>query len=98
MGVSAAPAESVNVAAARRALAEHADIGAVVADFRLPGSDNGLDFLLSLRTSAPHIHGLLVTGETAPDRIALIRASGVTCLFKPVPPERLVEALAAQGG
>jgi signal transduction histidine kinase len=80
---------------ARSALLAHPDIGAVVADFRLPGAESGLDFLLGLRTTAPGVLGLLVTGETAPERIATIRASGVPCLFKPVQPEQLLEALSA---
>ena len=78
---------------ARQVLRTHADIGAVVADFRLAGPESGLDFLGEVRQALPGIRCLLVTGETAPERITAIRASGLPCLFKPVQPERLVEAL-----
>lgn len=85
---------AADVPAARTVLRQHPEIGTVVADFRLPGSESGLDFLVELRRDLPAMRGLLVTGETAPERIAAIRASGLPCLFKPVQPERLVEALA----
>lgn len=85
---------AADVPAARLALQQHPEISTVVADFRLPGSESGLDFLVEVRLKLPEMRGLLVTGETAPERIAAIRASGLPCLFKPVQPERLVEALA----
>jgi signal transduction histidine kinase/CheY-like chemotaxis protein len=67
----------------------------VLADFRLPGPRNGLDFLLQLRAEHPRLRMLLVTGETAPDRIAEIRESGVPCLYKPVRAQQLLAALAS---
>lgn len=66
---------------------------AVVADYRLPGERNGLDFLQALRSQAPQVQVLLVTGETAPKRIAAIAASGVPCLIKPVRAQDLLQAL-----
>lgn len=69
-------------------------IEAVVADFRLPGTHNGLDFLLALRLSSPQVRTLLVTGETSAQRITDIRASGVPFLHKPVRAQQLLEALA----
>ena len=83
-----------DVPSARRVLQQHPQIGAVLADFRLPGAENGLDFLVEVRRSLPAMRCLLVTGETAPERIAAIRASGLPCLFKPVQPAQLVEVLA----
>jgi signal transduction histidine kinase/ActR/RegA family two-component response regulator len=81
---------------AEQLLLQH-PVEAVVADFRLPGGRNGLDFLLKLRMEAPHIRTLLVTGETAPYRIAAIKQSGMPCLYKPVRAQRLLEALADKG-
>lgn len=69
-------------------------IEAVVSDFRLPGERDGLDHLLALRRTSPHLRTLLVTGETAPQRIADIRASGVPFLHKPVRAQQLLDALA----
>lgn len=69
-------------------------IDAVVSDFRLSGDRNGLDHLLALRRASPQLRTLLVTGETAPQRIADIRASGVPFLHKPVRAQQLLDALA----
>ncbi len=84
---------TTDVPAARQALVQYPDIGAVLADFRLPGAESGLDFLREVHAAVPTMRCLLVTGETAPDRIVAIRQSGLPCLFKPVQPERLAEAL-----
>ncbi|RYY91935.1 MAG: response regulator, partial [Comamonadaceae bacterium] len=74
-------------------LVESQGVDAVVADYRLPGESSGLDFLLALRAAAPRLRLLLVTGETAPQRIATIQASGMPCLFKPVQAALLLQAL-----
>jgi signal transduction histidine kinase/ActR/RegA family two-component response regulator len=66
---------------------------AVIADYRLPGERSGLDFLLALRARSPRTQVLLVTGETAPHRIAAIEDSGVPCLIKPVRAHDLLQAL-----
>ncbi|MDR7092780.1 ATP-binding response regulator [Hydrogenophaga laconesensis] len=78
---------------AAQLLAQHS-IDAVVSDFRLPGERNGLEYLVELRRNAPHLRTLLVTGETAPQRIADIKASGIAFLHKPVRAEQLLDALA----
>ena len=69
-------------------------IDAVVSDFRLPGESNGLDYLVALRRTSPHLRTLLVTGETAPQQISDIRTSGVPFLHKPVRANQLLDALA----
>ena len=38
---------------------------------------------------------LLLTGETSPQRLQSVREAGVPVLFKPVVPERLLQALEA---
>ncbi|CDN90132.1 ATP-binding response regulator [Hydrogenophaga intermedia] len=79
-----------------RQLLEANPIEAVVSDDRLPGDSNGLAFLLALRDSAPHLRTLLVTGETAPQRISEIKASGVPFLHKPVVAQQLLNALSGR--
>ncbi len=69
-------------------------VEAIVSDFRLPGERTGLDFLVTLRKTSPHLRCLLVTGETAPERIAAIKASGVSFLHKPVQTPQLLDLLA----
>lgn len=81
-------------AEAQDMLAQH-HFDMVIADYRLPGARSGLDFLLALREKAPALSTLLVTGETAADRIAEIKASGLPCLYKPVRAQHLMAALAA---
>ena len=82
-----------DLAQAQRLL-QHHPIDAVVSDFRLSGERNGLDHLLALRSASPQLRTLLVTGETAPQRIADIRASGLPFLHKPVQAQQLLDALA----
>ncbi len=82
-----------DLAQAQHLLKDH-PIDAVVSDFRLSGERHGLDHLLALRRHSPQLRTLLVTGETAPQRIAEIRASGVPFLHKPVRAQQLLDALA----
>ncbi len=68
---------------------------ALLCDFRLAEGADGLEAALRLRERfAPGLPLLLITGETAPERLQRVRDSGVPVLFKPVEPERLLEALA----
>ena len=68
---------------------------ALLCDYRLANGDNGLDVGQRLRArfalAAPL---MLVTGETAPERLQRVRASGVPVLFKPVEAMALLRALA----
>ncbi|RSZ44170.1 MULTISPECIES: hybrid sensor histidine kinase/response regulator [unclassified Variovorax] len=67
----------------------------LVCDYRLANGDNGLDVGQRLQRrfdlQAPL---LLVTGETSPERLQRVRASGVPVLFKPVSAAALLGALA----
>jgi signal transduction histidine kinase/ActR/RegA family two-component response regulator len=69
-------------------------VDAVISDFRLPGAQSGLDFLLDLRRTRPGLPALMITGETAPERVAVIQQHGLSCLFKPVRTAELLEHLA----
>lgn len=69
---------------------------AMLCDHRLADGANGLDVALRLRAQAGTAPGLLlITGETAPERLQRVHDSGVPVLFKPAQPERLLQALAA---
>jgi DNA-binding NtrC family response regulator len=70
-------------------------IDAVIADYRLPGPASGLDFLVALKQSHPNLPALMITGETTPGPVAEIRQHAVPCLFKPVPPRKLLAELAS---
>jgi len=72
----------------------------VVSDLLLQGGDNGLDLLAALERHPRGIGAatarLLVTGETKPDRLREVAASGVAVLYKPVSPRSLRQAIRAQ--
>ena len=67
---------------------------ALICDYRLADGANGLDVGQLLRQRfAPDLPMLLVTGETAPERLQRVRDSGVPVLFKPVTAELLMKNL-----
>jgi CheY-like chemotaxis protein len=58
---------------------------AIVCDYRLRGSQTGIDVIHALRTEFNfEIPAILVTGDTSPQRIQALAASGLTVLHKPV--------------
>jgi CheY-like chemotaxis protein len=66
----------------------------VIADFRLTGGVTGVDAILRLRRHFGHaIPGLLITGDTAPDRLHQVRRSGFPLLHKPVESSELLAAI-----
>lgn len=56
----------------------------VLADFRLRGDDNGLHAIRALRKRWPDLPALLISGDTAPERLREAHAAGVELLHKPV--------------
>jgi signal transduction histidine kinase len=79
--------------AAALAMLDEPDI--VLADFRLRQGESGLDAIRRLRESRPDLPAIIVTGDTAPERLAEFDAAGIEVLHKPVVPARLVESMAA---
>ena len=68
---------------------------AVVADYRLQGARNGCDEVQALaRALGRQPATLIVTGETAPETLRLLAASGLPWLSKPLQPARLRSWLA----
>ncbi len=78
------------VAAAR---AEKPDV--VLADFRLRGNDNGIATVQSIRELFPAMPAILLSGDTAPDRLREAEEAGIPLLHKPVAVEVLAEAISA---
>lgn len=67
---------------------------ALLCDYRLAEGADGLAATQRLRARFdPALPVLLITGETAPERLQRVRDSGVPVLFKPVDPDRLLQAL-----
>lgn len=62
----------------------------VVSDYRLREQQSGLDAILALRVLiGNHLPALLITGDTAPERLREALASDIPLLHKPVSPELL---------
>ena len=65
----------------------------IVADYRLAREERGTDAVRAVTTLAGAIPALLVTGDTAPQRIREAQASGLPLLHKPVKAAALREEL-----
>jgi signal transduction histidine kinase len=62
----------------------------IVSDYRLRGTENGFEVVEMLRNEFNvDIPALLVTGDTAPDRLRDAETSGLPILHKPLNPARL---------
>lgn len=65
-------------------------LAAIVADYRLRDHKTGIDAIACIRSLLnKDIPGVLITGDTAPERLQEAYASGYRILHKPVPPARL---------
>ena len=93
LGCKVSVAASTEEAAAI-ALFEEPDI--VLADFRLRDDATGLQAIHRLRQARPDLPAIIVTGDTAPERLAELEGTGLEVLYKPVAPARLVEAITAR--
>lgn len=88
--VSAATGTEQAVTAART---DRPDI--VLADFRLRGGDNGIGVVIAIRALYPGLPALIVSGDTAPERLREADAAQLTLLHKPLSGEALKTAIAA---
>jgi CheY-like chemotaxis protein len=85
-------AESIEEAV-RLAHAHAPDV--IISDYRLRESCSGVDAIFALRTSlGRNLPALLVTGDTAPERLREAQASGIPLLHKPLSPSQLYLGLA----
>jgi signal transduction histidine kinase/CheY-like chemotaxis protein len=74
-------------------LARHTPPDVVLADFRLHGSDDGLAAVRRLRVIHPGLAALLVSGDTAPQRLREAHAAGLRLLHKPASVDALTRAI-----
>lgn len=85
------------LADANRLLDEYSPrIDVVVADFRLRAGESGIATIAELRRRLGQLPAMLVTGDTAPERIREAEASGLPMLHKPVSADALQQALVVQ--
>jgi len=73
----------------------------IICDYRLRGIENGIDVIHSIQSHFDQaLPAMLITGDTAVDRLVEAQASGFLLLHKPVPNGKLRAAivnLIAQG-
>lgn len=79
-------AEAVTLAKRRRP-----DV--VLSDLRLRDTDDGLDTIHQLRALHRELPAILVTGDTAPERLRQASEAGVILLHKPVRPDKLASKI-----
>lgn len=65
----------------------------VLADLRLRGDDSGIVAIRALRDRWPELPALLISGDTAPDRLREANSVGVELLHKPVRAAQLRETI-----
>lgn len=62
----------------------------ILADYRLRGGENGADAIRQVCTAiGKKIPALIITGDTAPERLREAKASGYTLLHKPLQPAQI---------
>jgi len=65
----------------------------LLADFRLRGEDDGIKTIAAIRDLFPDIAALLISGDTAPDRLRQAKDAKIELLHKPVPIDKLKAAI-----
>ncbi len=71
----------------------------VIADYRLEGGATGIEALRSIEAQVGEpVLSVVLTGDTAPERIAEVQASGYRILHKPLPTQELRALLAEVSG
>lgn len=66
----------------------------VISDYRLQGPRTGADAIVALRARlGAVVPALIITGDTAPERLREATASGIALLHKPLTPDQLQRAL-----
>ncbi len=74
-----------------RDMAQARHIDMVISDFRLRGQENGLEAVREVCALHPKAYALLVSGDTAPDRLQQALAAGISLLHKPVALQELAD-------
>jgi signal transduction histidine kinase/CheY-like chemotaxis protein len=69
------------------------DVKVIVSDLRLRQHENGIKTIRALQRTIGAVPALLVSGDTSPERLREVYASGLPLLHKPVSAARLKEAL-----
>lgn len=71
----------------------NATVDILVADYRLPQGETGLNVIAAMRAKTPELPAILLTGDTAPRLVREMAEHGVTVLHKPMDLETLLAYL-----
>jgi len=74
-------------------IAREQPLDVLLTDLRLQAGDDGLQVLKGVRALQPGLRAVLITGDTAPDRLRQAQSAGVPLLHKPVTLKMLQGAL-----
>ncbi|MEO5322283.1 ATP-binding protein [Mesorhizobium sp. CC13] len=92
-GRSAAEAQSAHAQASK---AGHAPVDLIVADYRLADGATGFEAIQALTAYVGRpVPAIIITGDTSPERLKEVNASGARILHKPIGGEDLREAILA---
>ncbi len=80
---------------AQRALEADGGADVILADLRLRNEENGIETVRRLRARLGEVPALLISGDTAPERLREAEASGLPLVHKPVTAETLRSQLLA---
>jgi len=67
----------------------------LLTDLRLRGGEDGISAVRSLRSAFPGLPALIISGDTAPERLREAHEAGLTLLHKPVTEDLLIHAMQA---
>ena len=65
----------------------------LITDFRLQGEDNGLKCIKAIRAIYPNIPAVIITGDTAPDRLSEAHEADAKLLHKPIDTNELKQVI-----
>jgi signal transduction histidine kinase/CheY-like chemotaxis protein len=90
LGCKVILADGINQAVAA-AKAHKFDV--VFSDYRLRGDENGIDAIGHVRVVQPGVDAVLITGDTAPERLRSAQQANIQMLHKPVSFEAILKQL-----
>jgi signal transduction histidine kinase len=79
-------------------LARNGQVDIALVDYRLPGNENGLQAVRQLRELQPDMPAIIISGDTAPDRLQEVANAGLPLLSKPLGEKALRQCIASELG
>jgi signal transduction histidine kinase/HAMP domain-containing protein len=71
------------------------DVQLIIADFRLRQNESGIETVRRLRARLGNVPALLLSGDTAPERLREAKSSGLRLVHKPLSADKLTKSMLA---